>query len=262
MRKAGPFKICPPKIPTWIQSLHISGLWTSNPYKPTRPTQNFKRKKLVDGSVDSVEIQKISHFLYSLTLTFSNLSLKSEPGSSLLADVAQVRRRRFKFHVAQSAGADSRRCPFVVALAVLRWVSNSTSLLWSTWNLLLMLWSVHFDGGSVNVVLGFLVWILISLFWVLKCCCAWDPRLRPAPSDSTRTFGRPRVYFPFTRCNRVGWGSDSNPTRPVDSRTLHSWPFSLTLSYLLTLNYSPKQNDPSFIISTSCILLYIYYNKY
>ena len=184
VRKAGPFKICPPKIPTWIQSLHISGLWTSNPYKPTRPTQNFKRKKLVDGSVDSVEFQKISHFLYSLTLTFSNLSLKSEPGSSLLADVAQVRRRRFKFHVAQSAGADSRRCPFVVALAVLRWVSNSTSLLWSTWNLLLMLWSVHFDGGSVNVVLGFLVWILISLFWVLKCCCAWDPKSPEAPTRS------------------------------------------------------------------------------
>ena len=88
------------------------------------------------------------------------------------------------------------------------------------------------------------------------------PRLRPAPSDSTRTFGRPRVYFPFTRCNRVGCGSDSNPIRPEDSRTLHSWPFSLTLSYLLTLNYSPKQNDPSFIISTSCILLYIYYRVY
>ena len=87
--------------------------------RPARP-KIFNRKKHGDGSVDSVQFQKISHFLYSLTLTFSNLSLKSEPGSSLLADVAQVRRRRFKFHVAQSAGADSRRCPFVVALAVLR----------------------------------------------------------------------------------------------------------------------------------------------
>ena len=83
------------------------------------------------------------------------------------------------------------------------------------------------------------------------------PRLRPVPSDSTRTFGRPRVYFPFTRCNRVGCGSYSNPNRPrpVDSRTLHSWPFSLTLSYLLTLTNHQNKTFPH---SSSALVVFYY----
>ena len=84
--------------------------------RPARP-KIFKKKKHGDGLMGLLSFRKFS-------FTFSNLSLKS-----LTQPRCPVRRRWFRFHKPIADVAPSS------LHSVLGWVSNSTSLLWSTWNL-------------------------------------------------------------------------------------------------------------------------------
>ena len=79
-------------------------------------------------------------------------------------------------------------CHVFVALAILGWVSNPTSFLWSSWNLLLIFWSVHFNGGSVEKSYIFFFKKkkkkkLLILWWGREwwwCCLKLKPRRDPS----------------------------------------------------------------------------------
>ena len=135
---------------------------TSNPYKPTRPDQNFKSKTprffffwilLRPFRKNSLTLSVISHFLWYLSLrslTFSNLSQILNP-SLLLADVAEL----------GSVAALSLFTAVVALLALLPpfvqgWVSNST-LLMNPWSDLLKIYfETLIDGGLVKKKFCFL----------------------------------------------------------------------------------------------------------
>ena len=90
---------------------------------------------------------------------FSNLSLKS-----LTQPRCPVSRRWFKFHKPIADVAPSS------LHSVLGWVSNSTSLLWSTWNLPLdalicaFWWWVSKKGS---------IFLLQKLYWSCNGCVGW-----------------------------------------------------------------------------------------
>ena len=84
-----------------------------------------------------------------------------------------------------------------------------------------------------------------------------DPLRRTRPE---RSVGHGFIFSSPDSIGSVRVRIKPDPTRGQPYATFMAFfPHSLLTPHS---NYSPKQNVPSFIISTSCILLYIYYRVY